>query len=742
MMKKIQLIILFTLCIASSFVGSTQSNVRESVYLHLNSDQLIAGEMLYFSAYCVSQKTGRPSLLSKILYVEIVGENGAIHQEKIALEDGHGSGDLFISSIFSTGTYQVLAYTRWMTNFNDYCQVPFTIINPFEEYNVAKPDQQLKMDFYHQGDKLIAGLENKVTFKVSNPIAPILKYSGKLVDSDGETILKTQHDEFGLGQFKFTPKSSTTYQIILEDEYGQFSFFNLPKVAPSGSLLQIEDMGSHLEARVSASPAALEIYTLKLMVETGETFDYTVSKNAAALINKGDFSNQLASLEAIDREGNVIAFESIVLNSLDQKTVLADGGAYSKRASVSIPLDLEAGKYSVSVRRKDETLNNAAPHAYLFRFDQQVSNAAVDVADYLQILKEADPQLVLNTATINKTKPSPDSVKYLPETREAVLAGTLVNPNNQPLAYTNLSLVFPQNPYQHRTIKTDALGNFQIPFNSSLQTRYAYIGTPDSDIEIEISVEDPFLSKYPEFEYLPVILDSSQVVEIVEKSIINQLENAFYKPKPQPQPRDEWYIPVPYDLIYVLDEYKRFPTLKETFTEFIQNANFRENRNPVIKPFVPANTKNTDLPPLVLLDGLPVEGKDLVNLSAFRIESIGILNKRYYLGELVVDGVVDIKTKEGLDKLDIELSYKKISVEAVSPVRKYQFPTYGSDQRVTVADQRVQLYWDPKVEIKEPQTTSVDFYTSDVPGRYEMLVEGFTIDGLPVTITKSFEVTD
>src|SRR5690606_13986345 len=128
------------LCIFTS--SEAQQGVREQVYVHVNNHTFISGETIYFSAYCNSQLTDEPSGLSKILYVEIVGKDGPVHQQKVYLNEGKGNSQFFISSLVPTGQYYLIAYTQWMKNFDDYFQSPVLIINPFESYPNELEDSQ------------------------------------------------------------------------------------------------------------------------------------------------------------------------------------------------------------------------------------------------------------------------------------------------------------------------------------------------------------------------------------------------------------------------------------------------------------------------------------------------------------------------------------------------------------------------------------------------------------------------
>jgi hypothetical protein len=171
---------------------------RENVYVHLNSQLLVSGEPIYLSAYCRSQLTGKSSDLSKILYVEIIGLNGPIYQDKLRLKNGRGNGEFFVSSLVPSGKYYLIAYTRWMRNFNDYFKAPIEIINPFETAGGDPPqEEELSVDFYVQNNRPVTGIENTVGFKINTFTRETPSFKVKVVSSSGETVTSCSHDKYG-----------------------------------------------------------------------------------------------------------------------------------------------------------------------------------------------------------------------------------------------------------------------------------------------------------------------------------------------------------------------------------------------------------------------------------------------------------------------------------------------------------------------------------------------------------------
>ncbi len=107
---------------------------NEQIFVQTNSTFLVTGETLYFKIFCQQRKNNKPTMLSKVAYVELIDESGTpVFQTKVSLQKGSGHGDVFIPSTFSSGNYTLIAYTRWMRNFSmdSFFQNQIIIVNPF-----------------------------------------------------------------------------------------------------------------------------------------------------------------------------------------------------------------------------------------------------------------------------------------------------------------------------------------------------------------------------------------------------------------------------------------------------------------------------------------------------------------------------------------------------------------------------------------------------------------------------------
>lgn len=655
-----------------SLTSIGQTDVREHLYLHLNSSLLVTGETLYFSAYCQLKDSHQPSPLSQILYLELVGENGSVHKMKVALEDGRGYGDIFLTSILNSGRYQLLAYTQWMKNFHEYLQLPVTIINPFEAYPSNSEDKELAISFYPAERSFRFQQENLVGFHITGFGKGA--FQGKVINDLGETKTTFTHDHLGVGSFKLTPQMDRSYQVILEDERRQIHFFDLPVVEQS--------------------------------------------------------------LERTSR------FDSF--STIPEVTRSAVSSTFTTREKVIIPLELGPGSYSVSVKKREETLSNSYSHAVISRFKGMVERTPIDIDLYFSTSSNQGFENLLLLSEPRAAEPLPELVGRLPEVREELITGRLKDQKGNGIADEIVLLAIPSTPFQLRATTTGQDGSFTMPFQNYESEQEGYLLPYHLDANLDISYDDKFFSEYPAFDYRVPKPDSLAIVTLVARSVRNQLENAYYETPAAIKTSQKWLPQLPFDYIYVLDDYVRFRTIKETFTEFVATVSARENREPVFKPFVPLVPDFSQRTPLVLLDGVPISPQKMLHHSPYKIESISVLNNRYFMGPLISDGVVLFESKEKvLSGFELDDNYVPVSIMPISTTKRYATVSYNSETvHSKIPDQRDQLYWNPSLTVHDEATKDITFFTSDVTGEFDVVIEGFSNSGIPYSKVITLTVED
>lgn len=93
--------------------------VQEKVYLHLDNNCYFLGDTIWYKAYVVLADVNSPQPLSRVLYVELLDEQGYLRERQQLYLDlnGQANGQFAICDTLFSGYYEIRAYTKWMLNF-------------------------------------------------------------------------------------------------------------------------------------------------------------------------------------------------------------------------------------------------------------------------------------------------------------------------------------------------------------------------------------------------------------------------------------------------------------------------------------------------------------------------------------------------------------------------------------------------------------------------------------------------
>lgn len=95
-----------------------QAAFAEKIYLQLDAEVYTTDDTLWFKAVVVEAASHRPSTLSGVLHVELIGPDEQVADRKrIKLTEGIGSGGFKLKESYLQGNYLVRAYTEWNRNF-------------------------------------------------------------------------------------------------------------------------------------------------------------------------------------------------------------------------------------------------------------------------------------------------------------------------------------------------------------------------------------------------------------------------------------------------------------------------------------------------------------------------------------------------------------------------------------------------------------------------------------------------
>lgn len=402
-----------------------------------------------------------------------------------------------------------------------------------------------------------------------------------------------------------------------------------------------------------------------------------------------------------------------------------DKDSYYTREKVSIKLksltgSMQKGNYSVSIRKTDQipTFRQSTP-----------SEFAKKTADnYSQFIPAA-------------------SLDYVPELRSELITGNLTSKSNKNVSNKSIALSLPGKEYVLKIVKTNKEGKFAFLLDQ-------FPNFPNAILQVIDENKDDYtihLDGFPKFDASSLQFTSKLNLspnlkqEIEERSTASQIQNAYYQIKKDSLVTEAVMNPFfsTIEKAYVLDDYTRFPTLKENIVEVIIELYYRK-RNGKYELRVRNDHKDLEIygPPLVLVDGLLIQDpSDLFDYNMANVNKVSLITEPYVYGPNLYGGLISFETKDNEFSTNYAKKYlKTMEIQRPNPERVYNNPDYEAGHKLQrIPDYRYQLLWKPNINLASKED-HISFYTSDIKGNFEIVLEGFTENGQPVYVSKNITV--
>lgn len=400
-----------------------------------------------------------------------------------------------------------------------------------------------------------------------------------------------------------------------------------------------------------------------------------------------------------------------------------DKESYYTREKVNLKLKhltetIEKGNYSVSIRKTDQ----------------------------IPTLKQLTTSEFAKKTAENYVN-TPNSLNYIPEIRSELITGNLTSKNNRDIANKSIALSLPGKEYVLKIVKTNAQGKFAFlldQFPNFPNAIFQVIDENRNDYTINL---DPF----PKFDTSSLQFTSKLNLspelknDIEERSTASQIQNAYYQIKKDSLVTEAVMNPffATVEKSYVLDDYTRFPTLKENIVEVIVELYYRKN-NGKYQLHIRNNQKDLELygPPLVIVDGLLIQDpSDLFDYNMANVNKVSLITEPYVYGPNLYGGLISFETKNNEFAENYAKKYlKTMEIQRPNSEKVYNNPDYSAGNKLQrIPDYRYQLLWKPDIKL-DSKEANLSFYTSDIKGNFEVVLEGFTENGYPVYVSKNITV--
>lgn len=289
---------------------------------------------------------------------------------------------------------------------------------------------------------------------------------------------------------------------------------------------------------------------------------------------------------------------------------------------------------------------------------------------------------------------------------------------------------------QVATTKTDEYGRFWMTYNPEIASNDAAIQIQCEGDSIELEVVSEFFEGHTSMKNTRTTLDSMHLTNMVSRSIHSQIQYAYLEPGQQEPSGKHVYSSSKETIVYYLDEYKRFTSMRDTFIELtihIGASKSEESDNLFVRCEQPPGLTATNRSPLILLDGLSVDAQTILNHNPNEIEKIEVLPAYYFVGDLVYKGLISAHTFDGSAPTTLGNTY---------PLSEYQ-PYSEEGFHLTISENlphyESNVLWQPIYDHQGGRLL-LDFSTSRLEGNYQVLITGITNSGKPVNISRTFQV--
>ena len=193
---------------------------------------------------------------------------------------------------------------------------------------------------------------------------------------------------------------------------------------------------------------------------------------------------------------------------------------------------------------------------------------------------------------------------------------------------------------------------------------------------------------------------------------------------------------------YHLDDYNRFPSVREVLVEIIPELSLRRVNDVwqlqlVVSDAVQSRFDRTGSI-LVMMDGVVLSDLDLLlDFDAMLLEDVDIYLQSFVCGKVAYHGLVNFITKKNyVTALHFPANVRVVDFQGVA----YPVAYNGAVPEGEGQDLRQLLYWHPVLNLDAGSDYRIEIHTPGYAGRFKAVAEGFTEDGKPVYQEFAFEV--
>ncbi len=348
-----------------------------------------------------------------------------------------------------------------------------------------------------------------------------------------------------------------------------------------------------------------------------------------------------------------------------------------------------------------------------------------------------------------------NKIEYMPDMRGLQLSGTVQQSvSGEPLVNRDVLLSFIDTISEIKGVKSNSSGRFHFDLSGTLGRKDMIIQVPGENENLILTI-DPDYSVDAVPAYAWTHPDRANPEGLFREMLLEQQIDATYNLSPdhasgmnpdQITISNKTRAPLPFyglsDHEIIMDEFVRLPNMEEVFRELGKRVFLARSEGSYRVLLLDLETNRIiGERPWYFLDGVPFfDSEILLAIDPSQLKSIALKSQKYFVGDLVMDGIIDIHTIKGDASL---IDFPR------SAVRQYYygFPEDSSPtpKPAALRQEKIPLFkttllFEPYLFFDRNNEASISLIAPDSKGSYTIAVRGISSEGFPIRQDFSFHI--
>lgn len=645
--------------------------------------------------------------------------------------------------------------------------------------------------FFPEGGQIIEGINTKVAFEATDNSGNPFDFKGEIIDSEGQIITDFKTTVFGMGSGDVLMQKEKKLFLQILEPTGYKYKYELPQANAEGySLHIINNTTKEVSLKVESNSCSPND-SVSVLIYLRDKIWFTTTKQLKDLYHLSipiiSMPMGVAVITVFDKNGIPRAERLLFING-NKRLYIAESLEYSydKKEKINVTINLRnkfnepvSGIFSMSVSpvsfEKDQIWSNNIMSS-LFLSDYLKGEIPAR-GYYFSENPDSKKALDLLMLTHGWRKFKWENILGFNKKivkNECILKGVVTTRKGKPVKYGEVTLMNVNTFYVVTTV-TDKNGRFcfdntdyqnMLDYSKLMLTATTAGGKKNVVINMDGIISEGKMAYFTEFS-LNENLKNFKTIERINE--INSLEldsttnfsKKYYSDFTKRNILiDDVEVKVKRPVVIPIEVFEKEHMFYELDDKEI-NINFGYNEQSGIVQLLHQVAGSFKVVPggKILFRGynslypetmqgavFVIDGRvagfsyhDLNHLNADDIENIkvtkssaaGLKYSAYATG-----GLVEITTKgynnSKRKSVPVKTDENIISIKGYSLQKEFYSPVYkNAEAKSNTIDLRTTLFWEPNLTVNDSGQTSLEYFNSDIPGEYELRIEGISKSGIP-----------